>query len=105
MDLSEKTKKFAIGSIESLIEAESKIHGASLTSIHLHEASSIDTLIDILGVGIAIEDLGILNDEIACMPICVGGGTITFSHGTMTNPASAVLEIFKNSNLLIDSNI
>ena len=35
------------------------------------------------------------------MPICVGGGTITFSHGTMTNPASAVLEILKNSKLVI----
>ena len=29
------------------------------------------------------------------MPICVGSGTITFSHGTMTNPASAILEILK----------
>ncbi len=35
------------------------------------------------------------------MPSCVGSGTVTFSHGTMTNPASAVLEIFKNSNLTI----
>jgi uncharacterized protein (TIGR00299 family) protein len=57
--------------------------------------------VDILGVGIAIEDLDLFNEEIVSMPICVGGGTITFSHGTMTNPASAVLEIFKNSNLSI----
>jgi hypothetical protein len=34
----------------------------------------------------------------------VGGGTITFSHGTMSNPASAILEIFKNSNLKIKGN-
>ena len=101
LDLSEDTKNFVESCIDTLISAESKIHGISASSVHFHEASSIDTLIDILGVGIAIEDLGILNDEIACMPICVGGGTITFSHGTMTNPASAVLEIFKNSNLLI----
>jgi len=57
--------------------------------------------VDILGVGIAIEALGLFDEEIVSMPICVGGGTITFSHGTMTNPASAVLEILKNSNLTI----
>ena len=29
---------------------------------------------------------------------------MTFSHGTMSNPASAILEIFKNSNLIIKGN-
>ena len=45
--LSKKAKTFAIGSIQSLMKAESKIHGASLSSVHFHEASSIDTVIDI----------------------------------------------------------
>ncbi len=101
LDLSEKTKNFVESCIDTLIFAESKIHGISTESVHFHEASSIDTLVDILGVGIAIEDLGLFDEEIVSMPICVGGGTITFSHGTMTNPASAVLEILKNSNLII----
>ena len=39
-----------------------------------------------------------------CLPVAVGGGTVTFSHGTMSNPASAILEIFKNSNLEIKGN-
>jgi hypothetical protein len=99
--LSEKTKNFVESCVETLIAAESKIHGIPEESVHFHEASSIDTLVDILGVGIAIEDLDLFNEEIISMPICVGGGTITFSHGTMTNPASAVLEILKNSHLTI----
>ena len=99
--LSEKTKNFVESCIDTLISAESKIHGIPAESVHFHEASSIDTLVDILGVGIAIEALGLFDEEIVSMPICVGGGTITFSHGTMTNPASAVLEILKNSNLTI----
>jgi uncharacterized protein (TIGR00299 family) protein len=101
LSLSEKTKNFVESCVDTLISAESKIHGIPAESVHFHEASSIDTLVDILGVGIAIEDLDLFNEEIVSMPICVGGGTITFSHGTMTNPASAVLEIFKNSNLSI----
>jgi uncharacterized protein (TIGR00299 family) protein len=101
LGLSKRTKNFVESCIDTLIAAESKIHGISIESVHFHEASSIDTLVDIIGVGIAIDDLGFFDDEIVCMPICVGSGTVTFSHGTMTNPASAVLEILKNSNLLI----
>jgi uncharacterized protein (TIGR00299 family) protein len=104
LGLSEKTKNFVESCIDTLISAESKIHGISEESVHFHEASSIDTLVDILGVGIAIENLDLFNEEIVSMPICVGGGTVTFSHGTMTNPASAVLEILKNSNLTIIGN-
>jgi uncharacterized protein (TIGR00299 family) protein len=105
LDLSKRTKIFVESCIDTLIAAESKIHGISTESVHFHEASSIDTLVDIIGVGIAIDDLGFFDDEIVSMPICVGGGTITFSHGTMTNPASAVLEILKNSNLIIHGSV
>lgn len=101
INLSEKVKNFAESCIETLILAESKVHGIPAESVHFHEASSIDTLVDIIGVAIAVENLAILDDEIVSMPICVGGGTVTFSHGVMTNPASAILEIFKNSNLTI----
>ena len=104
LELSEKTKKFLVSCIDTLISAESKIHGISSDSVHFHEASSLDTLVDILGVGIAMEDLDLFDEEIVSMPICVGSGTITFSHGTMTNPASAILEILKNSNLFIHGN-
>ena len=101
LGLTEKTKNFVESCIDTLISAESKIHGIPTESVHFHEASSIDTIVDILGVAIAIEDLGLFDEEIVSMPICVGGGTITFSHGTMTNPASAVLQILKNSRLVI----
>jgi len=101
INLSEKVKNFAESCIDTLILAESKVHGIPAESVHFHEASSIDTLVDIIGVAIAVENLAILDEEIVSMPICVGGGTVTFSHGVMTNPASAILEIFKNSNLTI----
>ena len=48
--LSDKAKKFAENSISTLISAESKIHGISEDSVHFHEASGIDTLVDILGI-------------------------------------------------------
>jgi uncharacterized protein (TIGR00299 family) protein len=99
--LSEKANSFAQSCINTLISSESKIHGIPEESVHFHEASSIDTLVDVIGITIALEDLGLFDEKIVCLPISVGGGSVTFSHGTMSNPASAILEIFKNSNLII----
>jgi len=99
--LSEKAKVFAKESIKSLIKAESKIHGEPAESVHFHEASSIDTVIDIIGSAIALEDLNFLSEEIISTPVAVGGGTLDFSHGTVSNPASAVLEIFRGSDIII----
>jgi len=104
LQLSDKAKSFAESCINSLISSESKIHGISEDSVHFHEASSIDTLIDIVGVTLACEKLKLFEEKIVCLPVSVGSGTVSFSHGTMSNPASAVLQIFKNSNLTIKGN-
>ena len=101
LGLSRKAKHFAMSCIDSLICAESKIHGMPVDSVHFHEASGIDTLVDIIGVAISLEDLDLFEEEIICMPIAVGSGSVTFSHGTMSNPASAILEILRDSKLHI----
>jgi hypothetical protein len=104
LNLTTKAKVFAELCISTLISSESKIHGISEDSVHFHEASSIDTLVDIVGTTIALDDLKLFEEKIVCLPVSVGGGTVSFSHGTMSNPASAVLQIFKNSNLNIQGN-
>ncbi|MBT8242432.1 MAG: nickel pincer cofactor biosynthesis protein LarC [Nitrosopumilus sp.] len=104
IQLSEKATLFAQSCIDTLITAESIIHGIPEESVHFHEASSIDTLVDIIGITIALENLALFDEKILCLPIAVGGGSVSFSHGTMSNPASAILEIFKNSNLIIKGN-
>lgn len=101
LDLENKTKSFALASIKTLIEAESKVHGEEYVMVHLHEASSIDTLVDIVGSAVAIQDLGLFSADIYSSRVAVGGGTLTFSHGTTTNPGSAILEIFKNRNFTL----
>ncbi|MEM2760113.1 MAG: nickel pincer cofactor biosynthesis protein LarC [Nitrososphaerales archaeon] len=101
LDLESKGKKFALQSMKILIEAEANVHGQQYKDVHLHEASSIDTLVDIIGTAVALQDLGLFGAEIYSSRVAVGGGTLTFSHGTVTNPASAILEIFKNKNFTL----
>ena len=104
LHLSDKASLFAKSCIDTLISSESKIHGIPEESVHFHEASGIDTLVDIVGITIALGNLGLFEEKIVCLPVSIGGGSVTFSHGIMSNPASAILEIFKNSNLMIKGN-
>jgi len=99
--LSESGLDFVTNAINTLISAESKVHGESESSVHFHEASSIDTVVDILGTAIALDDLNLFRDEIICSPVAIGGGTVTFSHGKTSNPAYAILEIFKDSEIIV----
>ena len=101
LELSNSAKKFAEDTINTLITAESNVHGESESSVHFHEASSIDTVIDIIGTAIALDDLNMFEDEISCSHVATGGGTVSFSHGTTSNPAYAITEIFKNSNIIV----
>ena len=71
--LSESGLNFVMNTINTLISAESKVHGESESSVHFHEAASIDTVVDILGTAIALDDLNLFNDEIICSPVAIGG--------------------------------
>ncbi len=107
LSLSEEAKKFSKEALGTLIRAEGKLHGNSVNrnnggSTHFHEAGSIDTLIDIVGVATGLDDLGLFNDtDVFCTPIAVGGGTFSFSHGRVSSPAPATLEIARASELSI----
>ena len=101
LKISGQAKIFAIKTIETLIRAEAKIHGEPEESVYFHEAASFDTVVDILGTAIAIDDLGCFDDDIVVTPVAIGGGTVTFSHGTSSNPTYAVLEIFRESGIII----
>lgn len=101
LGLSNSAKEFAENSINTLINAESNVHGEPESSVHFHEASSVDTIVDILGTAIALDDLNLFDEEIFCSHVAIGGGTVSFSHGTTSNPAYAITEIFKNSNIIV----
>ena len=100
-DLSEAARIFARSCIDTLVLSESRIHGLEPGSAHLHEVSGMDTIVDIIGTGIALDDLHAFGERVVCMPVSVGSGSVTFSHGTMSNPAGAVLEILRDSGLIM----
>ncbi|MHA1829025.1 MAG: nickel pincer cofactor biosynthesis protein LarC, partial [Candidatus Heimdallarchaeaceae archaeon] len=97
LELSEKGKNLADKILNSLFEAESKVHGRELEKLHLHEAASLDTILDILGTVYILEKNELLNLPIFGLPVNVGSGFITFSHGKVSVPPPAVTEILRSS--------
>ena len=94
---------YANNVLDSLINAEADVHGKLVEEIHLHELSSIDTLLDILGVTRALETLGIFRKEveISISDLPLGGGTVKTAHGILPVPAPATSKIIENSGIFV----
>ncbi|AIF84821.1 TIGR00299 family protein [Candidatus Nitrososphaera evergladensis SR1] len=95
LDLEQRAKAFALDTLKTIVSAEARVHGEDFSNVHLHEASSVDTLADIVGCATALQDLSLFGSKIVSTQVAVGGGKLTFSHGTVPNPADAILHIFQ----------
>jgi len=91
VNASEDVLKNAKKALEIILSAEAQVHGESLDRVHLHEVGSFDTIIDVLGFFMLLEDLG--EETVLSTPIRVGGGTIKTQHGLVHVPTPAVVEI------------
>ena len=96
--LSAKAKQFASDVIRTLVGAEADLHKTSFDDAHLHEVALVDTAAEILGVAVALDDLGLFDAKICSTPVAVGGGTFKFSHGIVSSPAPATLAILQSKN-------
>ena len=101
LELGIRYRTFALDSLKILILAEAKVHGTDFNRVKLHEASSIDTVADLVGTAVALNDLDLFSCRIYSTAVAIGNGTLNFSHGTIPNPGNAILEIFKNRNFAL----
>lgn len=92
-NLSKNVKDKSLKIFKTIGIAEAKIHGIPLEQVHFHEIGAIDSIIDIIGVCLALEDLGV--DKIYSSQVPIGAGEIKIEHGIYPNPAPATLEILK----------
>ncbi|MFQ6080909.1 MAG: nickel pincer cofactor biosynthesis protein LarC [Candidatus Bathyarchaeia archaeon] len=96
LKLSGEAKRFASDSVNTLVNAEARVHGKSIKEVHLHETGFADTPAEIVGAAAALEDLNLFHTKVYSTPIAVGGGLFKFSHGTVSSPAPATIEILRS---------
>jgi len=74
-----------------MIEAEAAIHDAPIESVHLHELGALDTIVDVTGVLLGLDLLGV--EQVVVSPIPLGRGALAGSHGRMPLPAPATVAL------------
>ncbi|OEH86493.1 TIGR00299 family protein [Desulfuribacillus stibiiarsenatis] len=89
--LSDSVKSIAMQIFQCIAEAEAKIHGTTIEKVHFHEVGAMDSIIDIIGAAICIDQLQV--DQIICGHVPTGYGTVSCDHGLFPIPAPATLEI------------
>ena len=80
---------------ERINVAEEEVHGAHA---HFHEVGADDAIADIVGACTALHTLAV--DGVTVLPITLGHGTATGSHGIFPIPAPATAAILKGTTLM-----
>jgi uncharacterized protein (TIGR00299 family) protein len=83
---------------ERINAAEEEVHGAHA---HFHEVGADDAIADIIGACTALHSLTV--DGVKVLPITLGHGTATGSHGIFPIPAPATAVILKGTALVATS--
>ncbi len=94
---SERVLKDALRALDLLLGAEAQVHGAAPEEVHLHEAASADTVLDMLGFFLLLENLGY--PSIASTPLRVGGGHVQCAQGLLPVPVPAVTALLAQGNI------
>jgi uncharacterized protein (TIGR00299 family) protein len=95
-----KTKDLARRIFRRIGNAEAKIHGTALETVHFHEVGAIDSIVDVVGAAVGLQLLGAA--QIVCAPLPMTRGVVRCAHGTFPLPAPATLEILRGLPVVAD---
>lgn len=90
-NLPKRVKERSLALFNEVARAEGKIHGMNPSDVHFHEVGAMDSIIDTIGVCLALESLGV--DELVFHSVPTGSGMIKIAHGLYPVPAPATAEI------------
>ena len=92
--LKQKVKSIARNIFTTIGGAEAQVHRhGQRTGIYLHELGDIDSVIDIVGTAVALDELGI--EDVYSSKVTLGRGFVDTRHGALPLPAPATVEILK----------
>ena len=89
--LTDGQKQRAASVLDSLWEAECRVHGQSRDSLELEELGTVDTLVDVVGVVAGLDYFGV--EQVFASPLVLGAALPPRWPGGYPNPAPATLEL------------
>jgi hypothetical protein len=92
-NLAEPVTATALAIFSLLAEAEAKVHGRPVDTVHFHEVGGIDSIVDIVGAAIGLGALNITH--LHCAPLPMPRGWVQCAHGLLPLPAPAVCQLLQ----------
>lgn len=87
----------SLATFERLATAEARVHRLRPDAVHFHEVGAVDTVVDVVGAALLLDQLGV--EEVWASPVALGGGpprpAAPGSHGPLPVPGPAVLELLR----------
>lgn len=91
-------ERMALAIFEKLAYAEAKVHRMEPDEVHFHEVGAVDSIVDVVGVALALDALGA--PRIYSTPPPAGSGIVRSLHGPIPVPAPATLEVLRGRELV-----
>jgi pyridinium-3,5-bisthiocarboxylic acid mononucleotide nickel chelatase len=85
----------SLATFARLAEVEGAIHGVPPDDVHFHELGSLDTLVDVCGAHVLLDDLAVT--RVACSPLPFARGLTRAAHGVLPLPAPATLALLRGA--------
>ncbi|MFW5901774.1 MAG: nickel pincer cofactor biosynthesis protein LarC [Thermodesulfobacteriota bacterium] len=91
--LPERARALSLEMLDRLAAAEARAHQCEKADVHFHEVGAVDSIVDLVGCALCMDELKI--DRVLASKIPLGQGTLTCAHATLPVPAPATLEILE----------
>jgi uncharacterized protein (TIGR00299 family) protein len=97
-DLPERARVRSLDAFARLAQVEGAIHGVPPDDVHFHELGSLDTLVDVCGAFVLVDELGI--ERVVSSPLPFARGVVNAAHGVLPLPAPATLGLLGGAALV-----
>lgn len=90
-DMTDSAKAVSRKVFEIIGAAEAEAHGVPIDQVHFHEVGAVDSIVDVVALGVCIDSLGV--SRVCFSELYEGTGCIRCQHGVIPVPAPAVANI------------
>lgn len=90
-DMTDSAKAVSRKVFEIVGAAEAEAHGVPIDQVHFHEVGAVDSIVDVVALGVCIDSLGV--SRVCFSELYEGTGCIRCQHGVIPVPAPAVANI------------